>query len=816
MAKNTIKGLTVEIGGDTTKLGKALENVNKKSRDLSSELGQVNRLLKLDPGNADLLAQKQKILAEAVENTKEKLDKLKQAEKQVQAQFEKGEVSEAQYRELQREIIATEKKLDSYADAAQDTERALSGVAEETQDVERKSSDLGGTLAGVAKTGFAAVTAAVTAAVAGLVAAAESTREYRTEMGKLDAAFTASGYSSDIASAAYKELIGVIGEQDQSVEAAQQIALLANSEKDVAKWSGLAAGVVGKFGDALQPETFFESANETLKLGEATGAFTQMLEGCGYNVEKFNEGLAACSTEEEKQAYMLDITKQALGDAGEAYKENNADIIAANQANDAWMESLAQIGGAIEPVLTAVKNFGAAGLEQVVPVVEALADALTKLFNGDMSGFANLGSTLSSMASDLITKISEKIPAIAQTGMQLISGFVKSIQDRLPDVLAKGREILTNLSAGIAENMPSMVSKALDALMNFAQTLYDNAPTLIQTGFDVLKNLIRGIMDSLPALISKGPEIISKFANIINDNFPTILKKGVELIGEIIKGIVKAIPTLIKSVPKIIAAIVDVWSAFNWLNLGKNAITALKNGVTKMTGAVKTAGKNVLNAITNAIKGLPQNLLNLGKSAMSGLGSALRSGLSTVKAGAKVIFNGIVNYFKTLPSKMTSIAKDLVRGLWNGISDMTGWILDKIGGFGESVLDGIKSFFGIKSPSREMAWVGKMLDEGLAAGMLDNANDPVKAMQNVSGSVLDAAATNMNGLQLTRSLSARPAAAMAAAASDYSGLAAKLDGIYERLGRLQIVLDTGTLVGEAIDKIDAGLATRQLLSARGV
>ena len=121
MAGNTIKGLTVEIGGDTTKLGKALENVEKNSRDLSSELGAINRLLKMDPGNTDLLAQKQKVLAEAVENTRSKLDTRKKAEKQVQEQFKRGEVSEAQVRALQREIVATEQKLSGYEKAAKET-----------------------------------------------------------------------------------------------------------------------------------------------------------------------------------------------------------------------------------------------------------------------------------------------------------------------------------------------------------------------------------------------------------------------------------------------------------------------------------------------------------------------------------------------------------------------------------------------------------------------------------------------------------------------------------------------------------------------
>ena len=98
MARNNIKGLTVEIGGDTTKLGKALESVNKKSSDLSAELGEINRQLKFDPKNTELLAQKQKVLADAVETASEKLDKLKEAEKQVQKQFERGEVSEEQVR----------------------------------------------------------------------------------------------------------------------------------------------------------------------------------------------------------------------------------------------------------------------------------------------------------------------------------------------------------------------------------------------------------------------------------------------------------------------------------------------------------------------------------------------------------------------------------------------------------------------------------------------------------------------------------------------------------------------------------------------
>ena len=135
MAASKIKGLTIELGGDTTKLGKALEDVNKKGRDLSSELGEINRLLKFDPGNADLLAQKQKVLAEQIANTAKKLDTLKEAERQVQEQFQRGETSEEQVRALQREIVATTKKLDGYENAAKETAEAIEKLGDRSGEV---------------------------------------------------------------------------------------------------------------------------------------------------------------------------------------------------------------------------------------------------------------------------------------------------------------------------------------------------------------------------------------------------------------------------------------------------------------------------------------------------------------------------------------------------------------------------------------------------------------------------------------------------------------------------------------------------------
>lgn len=163
MAASTIKGITIEIGGDTTKLDKALSGVNKQSRDLQKELKEVEKGLKLDPKNTELLAQKQTLLKEAVAATSEKLDVLKSAEAQVQKQFENGEVSEEQYRALQREIVKTEADLKNLKTAAEDSNSTLEKAGEIARKIGEKSEALGkkllpvtGAIAGIGTASIAA------------------------------------------------------------------------------------------------------------------------------------------------------------------------------------------------------------------------------------------------------------------------------------------------------------------------------------------------------------------------------------------------------------------------------------------------------------------------------------------------------------------------------------------------------------------------------------------------------------------------------------------------------------------------------------
>ena len=725
---NKIKGLTIEFGGDTTKLGKALDDVNNKSRNLSSELGEVNRLLKMDPGNADLLAQKQKILGEAVENTAKKLDTLKEAERQVQQQFERGEVSEEQVRALKREIEATEQKLGGYKNAVKET-------ADEVDNLGKRAQASADELNDFANRGLATLGGLLTAAGGALVAAAESTLEYRTEMGKLDTAFTDNGHSAEAARSAYQELQGILGETEQSVEAANHLAKLTDNEKDLATWTGdILPGVFATFGASLPIEGLTEAANETAKVGQVTGPLADALNWAGISEDKFNESLAKCNSEQERQKLIMETLAGTYGTASAAYKETNADIIANNQANEAWMASLASVGAAVQPVVNDVKTIGAELLGKLVPAITAILENLPAV------GVALAGITAA--------LVSYKVAAIAATAAE------------------KGMTL--------AQYAAAAAQKALNVAM--------------------LSNPIGIVILAITGLVTA--------FMVLWKNSESFRNFWIKLWEKIKSAALKAVEGLKQLPAKITAAI-------------QSAVSRVQKWGSDLVARVKTAASNMLTSAANTLK-------NMGSRVQSAISGAIQKVVSwgtnmasKAKSAASKVVSSVYSTLKGLPSKVLSIGGDLVSGLWNGITNKLSWLKSKIKGFTSSVLDSIKGFFGVNSPSKETAWIGDMLDQGLAKGVLDNASDPVKAMQRVSGSVLDAATRPVDGLSLTRTLS-RPAAVSAAPVGIESSLGAKLDRILAAIERGQVLMiDGDALVGATANKMDNKLGQRRVLAARG-
>ena len=422
---------------------------------------------------------------------------------------------------------------------------------------------------------------------------------------------------------------------------------------------------------------------------------------------------------------LKDNAQQLLGDVVQPISDNMVDTLlpaaidAIDQMSNAFqtqgINGLIQAGSQIiANVITGIAQGTPGAIDLALQIITSILSGLTE--NMPQIIFAG-GQILKS----LITGMIQLLPQIGLFALTLIQELYTQISAAAPGLLQKGYELLNNLVTGFVQAIPEMLPQILDFIQQVGERLAEAAPILVQKGFELLQKLVEGIVTAFPILIEKVPTIISTFANIINDNFPAILAKGAELLGQLALGLIQAIPTLVSHIPQIIQAIIDALMAFQWVNLGRNIIKGLGDGIGAMKDFVKQKGKDILNSIKGAIQNLPSTLLNIGKSAVSDLGGAIRSGVGTIKSAASGLVSGIVNTISSIPGKMLSIGKNIVRGLWNGISDMTGWVLDKIKGFGDSVLGGIKSFFGIKSPSRLMRdEVGKYMAQGVGVGFVKN------------------------------------------------------------------------------------------------
>ena len=462
---------------------------------------------------------------------------------------------------------------------------------------------------------------------------------------------------------------------------------------------------------------------DNLKLGYGgtdSEMYRLMQDAAKLNGEFANTAKFSLDSKGHLEANFADITEAIhivqteMGITGTTAKEASetisGSIATAKGAFDNFLNGTGSPDALAESFITAGKNI-LRGLGEIVP---RLLQTLPEVKNLIQENLVN------SLSGDNLQKVVE-------SGKNLAASIVRGITENTPILVQKGFELLSNLVNGFVKAIPAALPKILDFTQGIGDKLAEAAPVMIQKGFELLQKLVEGIVTAVPILIARVPEIISTFANIINDNFPTILMKGVQLLGQLVMGLIQAVPTLIANIPKIISAIVDTLMAFQWLNLGKTIITALGNGIKAMAGFARSAGQTILESIKNAILNLPSTLANIGRTAVSGLGNAISAGLNWVKGAAGNIVNAIVNTIKSIPGKMLSIGKDIVRGLWNGISDMTGWVIDKIQGFGESVLGGIKDFFGIKSPSRLMRdEVGKYMAQGVGVGF--EKNIPVKQM----------------------------------------------------------------------------------------
>lgn len=416
-----------------------------------------------------------------------------------------------------------------------------------------------------------------------LVSVTESTMEYRTAMGKLDAAFITSGHSAETATATYNGLVRVLGDTDVAVEASNHLALLADNEQDLQTWTNICTGVFATFGDSLPIEGLTEAANETAKVGQVTGPLADALNWAGVSEDAFNASLAACSTEQERQQLIMETLNGLYDDASQRYQEMNADVIAANEAQEKFSAAMASFGETAQPIVNAIRD----GLG-------TLLLALTDLVAG--ADFSAIESGISSAFSWLIDTV---VPAVGD--------FVNFVLENKEPILA----VIAAVAAGfVAWNIVSIVQGVVSAIkawqlatqgMTIAQKLLNLAMAANPIG--IIITVIAALVAAFIVLWNNCEGFRNFFINLW-ENIKNIVSNAVEAVknffGNLVSGVQEKFNAMKEAATEKFNAIKD--AAVEKFNAIKDAVTEKFNAAKEAMGTIMQAAKDVVSEKLSAMK----------------------------------------------------------------------------------------------------------------------------------------------------------------------------------------------------------------------
>ena len=259
---------------------------------------------------------------------------------------------------------------------------------------------------------------------------------------------------------------------------------------------------------------------------------------------------------------------------------------------------------------------------------------------GNWSTGADLTEPLQALADTAQTFLVDNLlPMIGN----VLAGIPEIVYSLVPELLQTGTQLVTSLAEGFTQGIPDFLSNALPQLLQFTEELRANAGVFVDAGLNLITQLLNGLIAGLPDLIAYVPDIIINICGIINDNMPKILAQGVAIIVQLVVGIVKAVPDLLANWKKILQAVLSVISAINWLNIGKNILTGVANGVKSMGSSMLNAFKGGFSSALNWIKSLPSQAVQWGKNliqsfinGLTGKGGAVGAGAIAATAGATI------------------------------------------------------------------------------------------------------------------------------------------------------------------------------------
>nr|DAE42549.1 MAG TPA: minor tail protein [Caudoviricetes sp.] len=550
-----------------------------------------------------------------------------------------------------------------------------------------------------------AYTTAATGLATATFASIESTREYRNDLAKLEQGAKTSGNSFSEMKKELVNLTALTGESDSSIEALSNLMSAGFSDTQIKSAVESLSGAVIKFPDTLKIESLADSLQETIATGAGTGQFAELIERSGASLDDFNNGLANCSGEAERQQYALQwLAESGLAQVNAEYEKSHKALLDYEKAEQAVNEANSKIAQSAMPIAASFKK-GYAG------VLAAFADVLTGVdktgaeFNAKISVFlSNIAGmavqylpVLLTAVNTIIQSVVTNLPMLLETILPpLISGFnllITGLIDALPEFLPVLLDSFVMLFSSLIDSVNLVIEQLMpllpDIITQISTALIENLPVLLDGALQLFLGLIQSLNQVVEQLMPMLPELITNLCDTLIEHIDEIINTGFDLLVGLIDGITECIPTLLEKLPEIIDKLV------NTLTNSENLQKLIQSGI---------------DLITALAEGLPKACFK-------------------IVAAIPEIVSAIWDTLKETDWKQLGI--DLVRGIADGLVDGVDFIWDKICEMGNKIMDKVKSFFGIKSPSRLFKKeVGTYLAQGLGVGFVDEMDKVTKDMQN--------------------------------------------------------------------------------------